>query len=225
MRVAPLRLRLLAGLVNAAVTIGCLAALVGVVIAAVVAYGRIRPLKTKQEVDQGDEGHEPFEPGAMNREFGPSARLGDALRGASAGLALASRNWRSPGFQLVGLRRVDAQTGGPVAIRSVVIGALFDQSRQAITQRLFGARAQLQRERMSRLGPELTAVSRKHAGDPQAQQRAVIEFYEANDIDPLAGCWWQLAGTVTLELLLALAASGGRTVRDRLTGTCVVVHR
>jgi hypothetical protein len=42
---------------------------------------------------------------------------------------------------------------------------------------------------------------------------------------PLAGCGWQLAGQFISQLLLALTTRDGRTVRDRITGTSVVVER
>jgi 60Kd inner membrane protein len=222
MRVASLRLRLLAGLVDAAVVIGAMAGLVGLGIAGAVAYARVRGDEDEQE---GDEQDEPSDIHCTTRDFRQSPELRAALSGASAGFAVASRNWRGPGFRVVGLRRVDAQTGGIVSVRSALIGVLFDQAWQAATRPLFGSGAQRQRDRISALGPQLTAVKRKYADDPQARQRAMMELYKTNDVNPVAGCGRQLAGPVVSQLVLALGSRGGRTVRDRITGTGVIVDR
>jgi hypothetical protein len=102
----------------------------------------------------------------------------------SSGLVVAERNWRGPGFRVVGVRRVDAQTGGAVSVRSALLGVLFDQVWQAVTRSLFRT---------------------------QARQRRVGELYQANDVNPLAGCSWQLARAVISQLILALGSRRGRT--------------
>ena len=120
MWVASLRLRLLAAVVDAALIIGGMAAAVGLGIGGVVAYARLRGDENDEEEGSKEDG-----PSAIRRvtgEFRQSPELRAALWGASAGLAVAGRNWRSPGFRVVGLRRVDAQTGGIVSVRSALIG-------------------------------------------------------------------------------------------------------
>lgn len=184
MRVASLRLRLLAAMVDAAVMIGGMAVLVGLGIAGVVGYARI--------CADEDEEDEPSDSDGTTRELPRSPQLRAALWGASAGLAVAGRNWRGPGFRVVGLRRVDAQTGGVVSVRSALIGVLFDQARQAATRRLFGSRAKRQR-----------AVSG-------------LNF---------AGWGWLLAAPVVSQLSLGVGSRGGRTVRDWITGTSVIMDR
>jgi hypothetical protein len=222
MCVASLRLRLLAALVDAAIVIGGMAGVGGVGIAGVVAYARVRGDKDEKD---GDEQDERSATQCTPREFRQSPELSAALSGASAGLAVASRNWRGPGFWVVGLRRVDARTGGIVSVRSALIGVLFDQAWQAATTRLFGSRAQRQRDRVSALGPQVRAVERKYADDPGARRRAVREFYKANDVNPLAGWGWLLAGPVVSQLALAVGSRRGRTVRDRITSTSVIVDQ
>jgi hypothetical protein len=235
MRVAALRLRLLAALVDAAVVIGGLAAVVGLVIAGVVAHGRIRGPDDEHECDDA-EGQEARNQDAEGedeaseipyaaQEFRPSLQAQAALWGAGAGVAVAGRNWRGPGFRVVGLRRADAQTGGFVSVRSALIGLLFDQAWQAATRPLFRSRVQRRPDRISGHSRELRSLERKYADDPQARQRAETEFYKANAVNPFAGCGRQFAGLVTTQLVLALASPGGRTIRDRITGTTVVVDR
>lgn len=191
MRVASLRLRLLAALVDAAVVIGGMAVVLGLGIAGVVAYARIRD-EDEEDEPEGEEEDEPSGSDGPSREFPRSPQLRAALWGASAGLSVAGRNWRGPGFRLLGLRRVDAQTGGVVSVRSALIGVLSDQAWQAATRRLVGSRAQ-RRRTLSELGS--------------------------------AGCGWLLAAPVVSQLALALRTRGGRTVRDRITGTSVIMDR
>jgi hypothetical protein len=222
MRVASLRLRFLAALVDAAIVVGGVAGVGGIGIAGVIVYARVRGDKDEQD---GDEQDEPSAIQCMTREFRQSPELSAALSGASASLAVASRNWRGPGLRVVGLRRVEARTGGIVSVRSALIGVLFDQACQTATTALFRSRAQRQRDRVSALGPQLWAVERKYADDPGARRRAVMEFYKANDVNPLAGWGWLLAGPVVPQLALAVGSRGGRTVRDRITSTSVIVDR
>jgi hypothetical protein len=246
MRLASPRLRLLAALVDVAAFLGVIAAFVGLVIAAVVGYERLRRDERDSDADEqdepdGDEQDEPDdyeqdepddyeqdEPSDAQRatgEFRPSRELRAALWGASMGVAVAGRNGRGPGFRVFGLRRVDARTGGIVSVRSALIGVCFDQARQAATRQLFRSRARGRRDRVSALGPQLSAVLREHAADPEARERAMKEFYKANDVKPFAGCGWQLAGAVASQLVLALGSRGGRTVRDRITGTSVIAEK
>jgi hypothetical protein len=232
MRVASLRLRFLAALVDAAVVLGPMAALVGLGIAGVVVYGRVRGDRGQdpQEGDEqaqpgGDGADEPVDLQRLTRGAAQPSWLHAALAGAGVGLAVAGRNWRDPGFRVLRLRRVDAHTGGTVRVRSALRGAWFDQVLQTAARQLFGSRARRERARISALGPPLGAVQRQYAADPQARHRAVMEFYKANEVTPFAGCGWQLAGTVVSQLVLALGTRKGRTVRDRLTGTSVILDR
>jgi hypothetical protein len=148
-----------------------------------------------------------------------------ALWGAGAGLAAVGRNWRGPGFRVVGLRRVDARTGGPVGVRSVLIGVLFDLARQSAARPLFRARARRERHRRRELAPKLNEIERKHVANRQARRRAVREFHKENKVNPVAGCGWQVAGPILSQLVLAAAIRNGRTVYDRFTGTMVVTDR
>jgi hypothetical protein len=243
MRVASLRERLLAAMVDAAVVGLGMPVVVGLGIGAAVAYARVRGEDDEDKADQ-DEDEEDASPlrsrgdgdlddqdersrGIQHRtgEFLQSPLVGAALRGAGAGLAVGNRNWRSPGFRMVGLRRVDARTGGPISVRSVLIGMLFDQARQATTRPLVQCRAHRERDRLRELAPKLKEIQHKHEADLQAQRRAMMEFYKANQVNPLAGCGWLVAGPILSQLVLAIAIRNGRTAYDRVTGTIVVSDR
>jgi hypothetical protein len=230
MRVASLRLRLLAAVVDAVFIIGGMGALIGLGIGGVVAYARVRGGKDERAShgDRERDGHEHDERSEIRRtirEFGQSPDLRAALSGASAGLAVAGRNWRGPGFRVIGLRRVDAHTGGIVTVRSALISVLVDQARQAATRRLFASRAQRHRDRMTAVQPQLKTVEREHADDPAARHQAAMDVYKANDVNPLRLWGWLLAGPVAAQLVDVIGSRGRRTIRDRITSTSVIVDR
>lgn len=253
MRVASLRDRLLAGLVDAAVAVFVIAAAIGMGIAGAAAYERIRGRDEDEDEDELDLGElDEDEPEDDEQDSGPldartdaDGRLGRgdwsraieyrtfpqsslvhaAVQGAATGVAFASRNTRSPGFRVVGLRRVDARTGGPVSAGGYLIGLLFDQTRQALITPLFRARAQRKRERLKELEPKRSEIERKYANDREACRRALGELYEANEVKLTSGCWWPVAGPVLSQLVLAALTRDGRTIHDRVTGTIVVMDR
>jgi hypothetical protein len=250
MRAASLREKLLAALVDAAIAILVMAVVLGLGVGAAVAYAHRSAAsedEAQQDGDQEDEEDKEDEAALKpphdgdgsddqdDRPRGMRHRLGELLRsgalrpafwGAGAGLAIANRNWRSPGFRVVGLRRVDARTGGPISLRSALIGVLFDQARQAATRPLFRSRAHRGRARMAELAPTVKEIEHRYAGDREARQRAVKEFYKVNDVKPFAGCGWQVAGPILSQVVLAATAiRDGQTVYDRLTGTIVVTDR
>jgi hypothetical protein len=237
MRVAPLRLRLLAALVDAAALVAGMAAVVGVGIAGAVAYTRVRGENgdpyPEAENGQGDDGDN--EPEGIEDDIPrglawltpgrQSWQLRGAMWGASAALTIAGRNWRSPGFRSIGLRRIDASTGGVVTVRSALIGVLFGQAWQAAWRPLSRSRVERHQVRLRALAPQLRAVERKHADDPQARQRARTEFYKSNAVNPARSCGWLVVGPLVSQVVLALSARAGRTIRDRITGTAVIVDR
>jgi hypothetical protein len=215
MRVASLRERLRAVLVDAAAVLLGIAVVLGLGVAGLAAYVRVRGRAAQEDADhyedededdvdqEGDEDEEAV-PSAFSRDgddlydrsVGNQRRVQELLRspllraglsGVSAGLGVANRNWRGPGFRLVGLRRVDARTRGPISVRSGLIRVHFDQARQAATRPLFRSAA-----------------------------------HRARDGNRFAGCGWHAAGPFFSELLLAIPVRNGRTVHDYVTGTIVV---
>jgi hypothetical protein len=244
MRSASTREKLLAALVDAAVAIAALGIVLGLGVGAAVAYthpsavtevevqqdeereDEEREDEEREDEDQEDQDDEDERPRSTRYRLGELRRshaVRTALGGARAGFAIAGRNWRSPGFRVVGLRRVDARTGGPLSVRSALIGVLFDQARQAATRPLSRSRVHATRDRRSELAPKLKEIEREHSTDGEGRRRAVEELYRANGIKRSAGCGWQVAAGVLSQVLLAATAiPDGRTVYDRLTGTIVV---
>ena len=106
-------------------------------------------------------------------------------------IGIPLRNWRSPGARIVGIEMVDAHTGGPLTIRSVVIsdvvGKLFAAAVRRVSQPL-EARSMAAQKRVQDLAPEMAALQREHAGDRAAEQKALMAFYKANGVNPLRVC-------------------------------------
>lgn len=239
-RIVSLRTRLLAAIVDAAVVVLGLAAVIGVAVAGAFAYRRVRGDAEKEEEhdDTGQQQDDGEHPARGRDDLDDAADESSVVKhrghgllesrpayaaawGAVAVLSVAGRNWRSPGFHVVGLRRVDARTGGPVSVRSAVAGLLFDQALQRVTGTLFRSRTRRWQDLNRTLEPQLQEINRKYAADPQARQRAVMELYKANGLN-LAGCGLMFVPGFVSQLILALGAHGGRTVRDRVTGTVVI---
>lgn len=217
-RIASLRTRLLAAVVDAAFVGVGMAAVVAMSIAGASVYRRFR--------DAPDDDAEKPAASKPGRQGFPGPRPAAAtVRAAMAVLGIAGRNWRSPAFRIFGLRRVDARTGGPVSFRSAAAGLLLDQ----VLQRIVGASSRARMRRLENLGRALESqreeVERMHPDDPQARRRALQELCRENGV-ALSGCVATLpdSGTVSL-MVLEWAAPGGRTVRDRVTGTAVVLDR
>jgi hypothetical protein len=233
-RVASLRLRLLAAFVDATAVVASIAVLVGGGVAGAAVYARVRGDEGDPfgEEENGQDDDEEVEPDGAEHDVPsgisfatPGSRQSPLLRGATAGLAIAGRNWRSPGFRFIGLRRVDAHTGGMVTVRSAVIGVLFDHVWEAAWRPLFRSRAQRHQTRLRALAPQLKAAERTAGEDRLARSRARTEFYQSNPVNPAGGCGWLVASALVSQSVLALSSRGGRTIRDRITGTGVIVDR
>jgi hypothetical protein len=97
-------------------------------------------------------------------------------------IALPGRNWRGPGARVVGLRRVEARTGGPVTIRSALIRFAVTTAWSELIGQLNRPAGQRLRERGQAIHSEMHDLLDEHAGDPKAQQQAISDRYKAGDL-------------------------------------------
>lgn len=212
-------------MVDAVVVVGGMASVVAVAIAGAIRHaGRDRP---EEEQDSGEVGELAGTAGAARASsdvlVGTRRWHTAAVAGAAACIAVRGRNWRGVGFRVVGLRRVDALTDRSVSVRSALAGVAFDQAQQRTVKLLAGSPARRARSPASELGPRLREIEREHAGDREARDRAVMDLYTSNEVNPFAGFKKQVAISLVMRLVLALGSRKGRTVRDRATGTCVII--
>jgi hypothetical protein len=72
------------------------------------------------------------------------------------------------------------------------------------------------------LGSEVKEIEQEHRDDPpEVAQRKVVKLYREQGL--YAGCVRTLIPGLLLRLALAALTRGGRSIRDRVTGTTVVV--
>ena len=64
-----------------------------------------------------------------------------------------------------------------------------------------------------------TAVIHKHAREPERSSTGL------NPVNPAGGCGWLVAGPLVSQLALGISSRERRTIRDRVTGTGVIVDR
>lgn len=222
MRVAPLRLRLLAAFLDVVVFGFGMAALIGAGIAGELLYRRIRDERDDvddgEEIGQDDGGEDephrveddvPHDVGFATRRWHQSARRNAALKGAAAGLAVSGRNWRSPGFGW-----------SAFVVRSVIVGMVFDEVWQAVWRSPFSSRVRGNFAGINALAPKIRELEREY---PEGRARALAELSHSKPGISAGGCGWLLAGPLASDLVLALSSRDGWTIRDRITGTGVIV--
>lgn len=151
------------------------------------------------------------------------ARWTLALRVTSLAGAVMARNWRGPGGRIMQVRQVDARTGGPVTVRSALIGVAFTEGWRRAAPRLFAQQRSRAQQRLDELQPALKELQHTYRGDPDALNQALSDFYRAHQVNPLRSCLWQLPG-LALPQLPALWSARSQTAGEWLSGT-VVVHQ
>jgi hypothetical protein len=137
-------------------------------------------------------------------------------------IAVWRRNGRGPGYRLLGLRRVDAGTGGPVGIRAAVVRYSVGQSRRALLRFALTPIRRKGAIRAQDAARERRRVIAEHAGDPEALKRAM-----RSQGPPLRSCLWALPYAVAACAIEAATLSGTekRSLADRLACTVVIVDR
>jgi membrane protein insertase Oxa1/YidC/SpoIIIJ len=116
------------------------------------------------------------------------------------------------------------RTGGPISVRSALIDQVFDLAWRALTRPLFRSRAERELEPFRALEPQMKEIRRKYPGDRDARQRAMMQFYHANHLNPLAALGWNLLPDMLSPVLLTLWSRRGQSLPDRLTGTVLVIE-
>lgn len=200
LKIAPLRRRSAAACIDLVVSVSPVVAVVAAAVAIAERVARRR----------GREVHVP-------PLFTVPARWQAVLWTLSIPAGIATRNWRGLGYRVLGLRRVDVRTGGPLTVRNSLVhqavGFLFTR----VSRRL----ARPWRDRSRRLWLELEQIRKAQAGDQDAQRRATREFLEQHKVKPLGACFPLLvvAGATRAP---ALWSPLNQTLAERLAAIVVV---
>jgi 60Kd inner membrane protein len=155
---------------------------------------------------------------------GLSPRLFRTIAAVGHAAAVPGRNWRGPGSRLLGTRMVDARTGGPVSVRSAFVLTAVSSIEREAARPLTRRAASRMTTRSAALKPRMDEIRRATGGDAQAQQRALMDLYKAEGVNPLAGCLSPLAAGFAFKLPV-LWSPRHQTIGERLAGVVVVVDR
>jgi hypothetical protein len=155
------------------------------------------------------------------RPFRDSARWRAVVWVALEAARLPTRNWRSPGYKALGLRRVDVSTREPLSVGQVLVYDFVALASGQLRGRLMKPWLTRRKERLEALRPELKEAERAHAGDVPAQQRAMKEILDRNRVNPARSCAPVLAGAAVSRAPV-LWSPLNQTVGERLAGIVVV---
>ena len=156
--------------------------------------------------------------------FGPavqSRRWGLALEGASVPIEVWLRNSRSPGARALGLRRVDARTGGPISVRSVLVRTAFQTVSRELRRPVNRPFERRLAERGELVEAELAEVRRIHANDAKARARASLDVYKRHGFGPAAPIVRALVKVLPLYLP-AVWSPRNQTLPERAAGIVTV---
>jgi hypothetical protein len=143
------------------------------------------------------------------------------VSGLSVLMEVTMRNWRSPGYRALGLRRVDVRTGGPVSIQTAVVRSVAGQAFSQLTRTLLRPWDERRRERLLAAHAELEGLRRTHAGGHETMERELKDVLKRHDVSPAHTCLLPLAAVVPPNLA-AVFSPLHQTLWERLAGTVVV---
>jgi hypothetical protein len=155
--------------------------------------------------------------------FASSPHWQAAKRGASAAAAVATRNWRSPGYRILGLRRVEVRTGGPVSVRSSIVECAVSRTLAQLSLQLTQPWQARSRRRFQAIHADIEELRRAHPDDPTAQQRAMAELLKRGDVNPMASCLVPLLPGFAIKLT-ALWSPLKQSPGERVAGVVVIVE-
>ena len=162
-----------------------------------------------------------------DREFPVFRRLGQSpawrvgFRVAWVPIDVRMRNWRSPGDRVMGLRRVDAGTGGPVSVRSAFVSEAVRTAWSELSRLVQRPSQRRFEERRRFVKAALIAARGYHEGDAEAQKRAMLEVAKRYRLRPWSWCARGLLGSVPLQLP-ALWSARNQTAPERVAGIVTV---
>lgn len=131
---------------------------------------------------------------------------------------------RGPGFRIVGIRLVDARTGGPVSLRQATVRVSAQRVWPPLVRRFTSRPLKAQQARQQEMRSRIEALKREYGEDREALQLAITEAYRETQIRPYTAC---LPALIPLLFSLAIQAPAlcsplRQGLPDKLAGTTVV---
>ncbi len=209
--------RFVASLIDAFLVIG---ALIGLIAAAV---GAVKVI--------GDRGPKPrfFRARRAQSNFAESRSMMLSLNAFSLVLEVLTRNWRTPGSKITGIRLADANTGEPVNMRQAIIRATVRMAWRLLTRRLAAPLKRPAPWQSEDMQADIEALRSEHEDDPEGLNQALMVYYRDHAVR--VSCLKTLA-PVLIRLPLgalidapALFSPMNQGLADKLAGTAVIVDR
>ena len=143
-----------------------------------------------------------------------------ANRATSTTLAIAGRNWRSPGSRIVGIRAVEVDAGGPVSVHSASVKLATSIGLSELVSSLYRPAINRNLEHMRALQAELSELKGKQPRDLEAEHELIKRHPEARP--NCLGCVAPLALTIVATYAPALWSPLNQTLPEWLAGIVVV---
>jgi uncharacterized RDD family membrane protein YckC len=210
--VAPIPRRLLASLIDTV-----LAILVGIL--AIGAYARAAVMRGRKTT--------PRMPSLPKLASSKRARI--VLRVCAFVLNVLLVGRRGPGSRIVGIRLVDARTGGPVSLRQATLRVGAQRGWRLLVRWLTGGRGKTGRPEQLDLPSKVEELKREHGDDREAFRQAMMAIYKENRAQPhpyraLLPVLMQLPLGMAIEIP-ALLTTLHQGLPDTLAGTIVISDR
>jgi RDD family protein len=238
LQVAPLRLRLLAMLINTVTALIAIALLFPAGAGALAVLRRIRPPMPERPRSESDRFHAASAGDPPPGSIGQSP-VGARLRSRPAEVAFAllglavdvshEGKTRGPGARALGIRLVDARTGHRISRRQALIRAGSRRAWQLAITRLVPQRAgnPLNNRQREDYRVKMKAVRRQFPEDSDARQEAFRRIHDEMPKPDTRGCWLALVARVLLTIAIELPALWSplkQGLPDKLAGTVHVVE-
>jgi hypothetical protein len=146
------------------------------------------------------------------------------LAALSVAFSMVGANWRSPGMRALGIRRVDAGTGGSVSVRSAGVEGTVTVLVAQVQKRLGRPEREAYEARRLEANEEM---ERMRESDPEADPSEVLQRSREIMSRQRVGCGPLLlrGAAVVAPQLPALRSRRRQTLSQRLAGTVVVRER
>lgn len=155
------------------------------------------------------------------RRLGQSPAWRVGFRVAWVPIEVRMRNRRSPGDRAMGIRRVDARTGGPVSVRSVLVSEAVRTAWSELNRLVQRPSQRRFEERRRFVKAALIEARGYHEGDTEAQKRAMFEVAKRYPLRPWGWCAGGFLGSLPLYLPAPWSARH-QTVPERVAGIVTV---
>ncbi len=222
LQLAPVWRRAVAGLIDLLlVTAGLVAA--GATVFAAIKLGLTRRLSPTRRLltHMFAAWGERFDRAQRPMRFSPQTQL--LISVPALALELDGRNRRGVGARVMGIRRVDVRTGGPITLRAALIRHVVSDGHGLATSWILRPMTRRMKSGMEELRPALRELQRAHAGEPEALQEATMKFYRDHKVNPFASCLWPMLSGVFVRMLPAFLSPLRQSLPDRVAGIVAVL--